>query len=382
MVCIKCKSSIQDGSNYCSVCGARQDIVRKPKSRGNGQGTVFRRPNGSWTALVTLGYTVDDDGRKHRQTRSKGGFKTKRDAAAYVQRLFQAPEPTAEQKKAIPLRELYEKWEPTHRAGKDTMNCYRAAWKYFSPIWEDSVSDIDIDDLQECVDSCPRGKRTRQNMKALCGLLYKFAIPRHIASMNMGEYLVVGAGEDPDKAGLPIEYVDKLRDSVGKIKCADYIVVQCYTGFRPSEMLALNVEDYDKEHRAFVGGAKTDAGRDRTVTISPKIRPIIDRLIDDRESGPIFLQDNGTRMSLAVYRKLFYEALDAAGLENPEIKKDGVMRKTYTPHSCRHTFATLMKKVNAPDKDKLSLIGHTSTEMLRHYQDVDFAALQNITDQI
>lgn len=34
------------------------------------------------------------------------------------------------------------------------------------------------------------------------------------------------------------------------------------------------------------------------------------------------------------------------------------------------------------DKDKLALIGHTSTEMLRHYQDVSLEDLRRITDAI
>lgn len=54
----------------------------------------------------------------------------------------------------------------------------------------------------------------------------------------------------------------------------------------------------------------------------------------------------------------------------------------YTPHSCRHTFATLMKRVSGADKDKLELMGHTSTEMLRHYQDVAFDDLRKIIDAI
>ena len=53
-----------------------------------------------------------------------------------------------------------------------------------------------------------------------------------------------------------------------------------------------------------------------------------------------------------------------------------------SPHCCRHTFATLLKDVPAPDKDKLRLIGHTSAEMLRHYQDVDVDSLRRITDAL
>lgn len=41
-----------------------------------------------------------------------------------------------------------------------------------------------------------------------------------------------------------------------------------------------------------------------------------------------------------------------------------------------------MKRVNAPEKDKLDLIGHTDRETLRYYQDVDFEDLRRITDVI
>lgn len=41
-----------------------------------------------------------------------------------------------------------------------------------------------------------------------------------------------------------------------------------------------------------------------------------------------------------------------------------------------------MKKIEAPEKDKLELIGHTSEEMLRYYQDVSYADLRKITDQL
>ena len=43
-------------------------------------------------------------------------------------------------------------------------------------------------------------------------------------------------------------------------------------------------------------------------------------------------------------------------------------------------FATLLKAIEAPDKDKLELMGHTSTEMLRHYQHTSYNDLRKITD--
>lgn len=52
------------------------------------------------------------------------------------------------------------------------------------------------------------------------------------------------------------------------------------------------------------------------------------------------------------------------------------------PHSCRHTFAALIKRLSAPDKDKLELTGRTGAAMLRHYQDVSLENLRRLTDSL
>lgn len=380
MNCRKCRASIPDGSKFCNHCGAKQDVIHKPKSRGNGTGSVYKLPNGTWIAVRILGWNVDEAGKQHKTTISKSGFKTKKEALEYLPKL--SPQEKQERKSAITFKQLFEKWEPTHNRSKSTMDCYRAAMNHFSSVWYDHMSEITVDDLQECMDECPAGKRTMENMKALCGLLYKYAIPRHYASINMGQYLVVNGEAGAGKEGLPISALEKLVKSVGTVPYANYIVAECYLGFRPSELLALDVSDYNRTNRTLTGGAKTEAGKNRVVTISPKIQSIIDQLTQNKISGPIFCDEAGKRLDIKDYREKFYEALEACRIDNPSTEVNGISRKKYTPHSCRHTFSTLMKKVPGADKDKLSLIGHTSTEMLRHYQDVDLEGLRKITDAI
>lgn len=76
---------------------------------------------------------------------------------------------------------------------------------------------------------------------------------------------------------------------------------------------------------------------------------------------------------------IFYELLESLNIENP-VDEDG--RHRLTPHSCRQTFATLLKRAQGSDTDKLALIGHTSTDQLRDYQDVPVEDLRRIIDQI
>lgn len=187
--CRKCKEEIPDGAKFCQFCGAKQGMDRKPKVRGNGTGCAYKLPNGTWIAVRVLGYTVDEDGKMHRETVSKSGFKTKKDAVMYLPYLTKKTR--KEQRDETTFKQLYDKWEPTHKKSKSTMDCYRAAMKKFEPVWDLPFMEITVDDLQECMDEVT-GKRTQENMKAVCGLMYKYAIPRQLATLNMGQYLVVG----------------------------------------------------------------------------------------------------------------------------------------------------------------------------------------------
>ena len=117
------------------------------------------------------------------------------------------------------------------------------------------------------------------------------------------------------------------------------------------------------------------------MTVSPKIREIIQRRAS---SGGYLFSRDGDQWKLRDFTEYaFHPALEEIGIDNPLVEiSGGIMRHKYTPHSCRHTFATLLKDASGSDKDKLELIGHTSTEMLRYYQDAPVDSLRKITDQI
>ena len=246
------------------------------------------------------------------------------------------------------------------------------------------MEDLDVDDLQDCLDDADTGRRTLENAKAALGLVYKYGIPRNAVpkDRNLAQFLRIHEpGSGSQKPGLAPDQLEKVRKQA---EAGDPVAVRvlchCYLGFRPSAFLALKTGDYNAGERAFVGGIKTEAGIGRTVTVSPKISQHVDRLVAEAgEDGYVFGKDQGKELSLPEYRELFYELLDRLEIPNPV---DAENRHRITPHSCRHTFATLMKKASGSDTDKLALIGHTSTEMLRHYQDVRFADLRAITDQL
>lgn len=346
-----------------------------PRTRANGAGTAYKRKR-TWTARVVVGWKLADDGHAIPVYKTKGGFQTKREALAHCQALRNAPKTAPK----LTMQEIYNAWLPAHewRVGRSTMNCYKAAWKYFAPIHYMTFADIDLDDLQECVDECPKGKRTKENMKALAGLLCKYAIPRHQTDMNYAEFIHTGNDEKGTHPAFTKEQIELIREQIGKTPHAEDVYVLIYTGFRPSELFQLNKSDYSGG--ILYGGIKTEAGKNRAVPVAPNILPIIEnRLRSDSEY--LFPKDDGTQMSPKYFRdNYFYHVLAAAGIQ-PIPTPDHPAH--YVPYSCRHTFANLLKDVSGSDKDKASLIGHEDYKTTKKmYQSAELDNLKAIISQL
>ena len=394
MVCAnkKCAREIPDAAAFCPWCGRKQEkYPQKKKSRGKGLGSVYKLPDGKWCAAKTVGWGVDPlppgapEGtvpHKRRQV-VKRRFRTRKDAEAALPFLTAADrrprEGTATQRKgtSVTLQELYDQWEPTHQRSQSTINCYRSGFRIFASLWGVRMADLDVDDLQACLDDCDLGRRTQENARAALGLVYKYGIPRNAVpnDRNLAQFLKIHEPGSAKRSGFSVEELEKVRKAA---ETGDPVAVtvycHCYLGFRPAALLLLTADSYSSEGRFFVGGIKTDAGRDRIVPVSPKIQPYIDALVDAAGDGPVF-----GRMDIGDYRRDFHDLMDRLGIPNPV---DDAGRHRLTPHSCRHTFATLLKRAQGSDTDKLALIGHTSTQQLRDYQDAPVADLRAIIDQL
>lgn len=390
MVCAKCRYDMPEEFAFCPMCGkAAGKQEKKRRRRANGEGTVYKRGS-TYTARVIFGYETRPDGRVKAIKRDVGGFKTMREAYAKI------PEIRAEGIKKRPVHgvdyskitfeELYQKFIERHakRVTKSTLQCYTSAHKYYTDIYEIPFSDLNTEDWQICIDDCPHGIRTKQNMKALGTLLYKLA----------AELRVFGVNTETDFASLvwlPKEDSESRQpftlEELGKIKAgaaygihgADWILAMCYTGFRPSEFLALKKSDFDAEHWTLRGGAKTDAGKNRLVPVHPILRPIIaKRMLIPGEYLFSHYQDKPTPINS--FRQMdFYPALEEVGIQPVPNAHEKPAR---TPYSTRHTFATLMKAVDGSDRDKAALMGHTSYEMTMHYQHEDYDSLREIINRI
>lgn len=369
MLCKKCKKEIPEDSKYCNLCGAKQQYERAVRKRGTGLGSVFKDKNGTWIAECTIGWD-DNNGKLARVRRKKRGFATKAEALAYLPELRQE---LPQQDMNVKFKDLYSKWLDGHteKVTQSTINCYKSAYKYFSGLYYAEVAKIRTEHLQKCIDECPHGKRTKENMKALGTSLWRYAMQLDIVDRNYAEYIYIKKEEDAEKIAFSKDQLALMWKNVETVPNLKYVLLLCYTGMRISEMTGALTENYNPEEGYFVTGVKTDAGKNRTITISPKIRPFFSEF---GKSKHLFTELSAKKFRTTVY----YPALKAIDLDPLDEEGEHI----YTPHCCRHTFATLMKNVPAPPTDKQKLIGHAKFEMTAHYTHTDIESLKFITDNL
>lgn len=393
MICPKCKSDNPDSAVYCNQCGRKLTAQKKrrAKSRGNGTGCAYYDPiHRYWVAQVVDGYKKPEDEKKQMIPikRTKSGFKRREDALAYCQRLND--EKSNSPDLSTTLQQIYDAWEPWYssRVDSSTMAGYRAAYKYYAPLHSLPIVGIRAADLQQCMDNCPKGKRTHQNMKVVAGLLWKFAKDKHIVTQVESENLFTGRGQSKKREALTDIEVEKVRQAPDRY--ADYIYCLCYLGYRPGEMLELRKDQViEHEGRLFlVEGKKTDAGRDRTVPVHQKIEQIVRsrlyvpgtdlifpqyQFAKASKKHPVPLFTGFKQMSDNYFREMVFKPIMARlGIAEGKV-----------PYGARHTFSNKLKKAEGDDRDKAALIGHSNyTFTQTRYQSTDLDELKAVMDSI
>lgn len=270
MNCRKCQKEIPEGSNFCNHCGAKQTVERVVRRRGNGLGTVFRSGNG-WAAEITVGWD-EKDWKLTRKARRKTGFATKKEALEHLPHMRQE---LPQQDTHIKFKDLYAKWLGRHeeKVTQSTINCYKAAYKYFSPLYYAEIKSVKTEHMQKCIDNCPRGTRTRENMKALGTSLFRYAMQLDLVDRNYAEYLYIARGEKKEKTAFTDDQLQLMWNSVESVPDVRFVLVLCYTGMRLGEMLSAKTVNYHPDEQYFITGSKTEAGKDRIIPITPRLLP-------------------------------------------------------------------------------------------------------------
>lgn len=322
MICKKCKKDVPDG-RYCIACGADQSASKKtrPRTRPNGTGTAYKRGS-TWTAQVTVGIKRDPDtGRVQQVRRTKGGFKTKREALEFCMQLANAAMP----KKHVTFGDLWEQYEKTkYRQLSTSKQCsYRTALKRLGDMIYTRIDAVTIADLQGLVDGLTF--YCAQDIKSILRHMYRIAMMQGWTSRDLSEYIVLPPKNEHERTPFNDDEIRAIwRGYDGGDTWAGYILLMIYTGMMPGELLHCRKDMIHLDSHQIIGaGLKTAERKNRPIVIADFLMPVVQALIDYTGDAPL-LCDTYKR---AFYKK-YYDCLDRCGC------------RRLTPYSCRHTTAT------------------------------------------
>lgn len=364
MQCIKCKKEIPDGSTFCNFCGKKQTAEkRRSRRRANGQGSVIKLSgNRTKPYAVMLPASYDDNGNK--KQRYYGYYSTKTEALNVLNELITRG---VNDNIGLSLSQTYEEWSSLkfRELSKSAVSNYNAAYKFFQPLRDKKFKDIRAIDVQQIVDSAVelgKSRATCEKIRNLYSQLCQYAMSIDLITQNYAKFLVMPAMEKAEKEPFTPEEVEKIAVAAEYDETAMIIMIFFYTGFRINELFQLTKENVHLENDIpyFVGGMKTEAGKNRIIPIHSRILPYVKHFAQ-KESK--YLIPN-TKGGMTHYRRFKDDRYF------PLLEKLGIKRRT--PHCTRHTFATGLQAKDTKPEDIIRLMGHTdyktTTENYIHQQ--------------
>ncbi|MBQ9322115.1 MAG: tyrosine-type recombinase/integrase, partial [Eubacterium sp.] len=145
-----------------------------------------------------------------------------------------------------------------------------------------------------------------------------------------------------------------LWDNVDRVKYVDWILIQCYMGWRPQELARLRLDEVNLDEWWIMGGMKTPAGKQRVVPIHTRIRHLVKKNYDDAKSlnSEHLLNDptsrTGMKMTYDKYANRFRAVvIDRFGLNG-----------NHRPHDPRTTFITMAKRAGVDEYAIKLMVGH------------------------
>lgn len=158
--------------------------------------------------------------------------------------------------------------------------------------------------------------------------------------------------------GLEKEHLRALLDVARSRSDRDLALVGllALSGLRVSEAVGLDVTDLSVQRGHHVVTITRKGGEKATVTVAPPVVPVLQAVIGDRVSGPIFLNGKGARLSRT----------QATNSVTAMSRKAGIDGKI-TAHSLRHTYVTLSLDVDVPIRDIAAAAGHKDVRTTMRY---------------
>lgn len=392
MKCPECELQVSDKALSCPHCGypiqelpkAAARVSKKKKRRrlpnGFGQITEIKNQNlrKPFRAMVTVGKTPF--GKPIcKLLKPEAFFSTYNEAYEALLAYNRNP---YDLDVGISLKQLYEKWTDWYfeQIGDSSTRTITSAWAYCSSIYNIRAKDVRARHIKGCMEDGYRietkgpnkGEKvfpsasTKSRIKSMFNLMFDYALEYEIVTINYARTFdvsdrILEEQESSKKAHIIFtdDEMAKLWQNLDRVKFVDWILIQCYMGWRPQELATLRLDEVNLDKQYMQAGMKTDAGKQRIVPIHSKVKELVQKNYDFALSiGSEYLfndkgQTHGSwKLTYDKYANRFSKVIEELGL-NPE----------HRPHDPRMTFITRIKKAGADPNAVKAIVGHKITDI-------------------
>ena len=362
ITCPECGLSVSDKAYSCPHCGF-------PMNKGNGtprkrNPSRMRLPNGfgqiseikgrnlrnPFRVMVNVGFT--EEGRPiSKILRPQGYFKTYNEAYQALLEYHKDPRAFGND---MTVAELFAKWKDDFQKSQPDPAKFSAnqfSYGKIESIHDLLVQDVSTKDIRKVMEENDHlASNTKVHIKNMLNQLFDFAVENEIISHNPSRDYAGKIKKTPQKHHIPFtnEELEILWSHEGEDIFTDMILFNCYSGWRPGEMIELKISNISDS--GIIGGKKTQYGINRTVPIHSKVKSIVSRYYDPN-SEYLFSKD-GSVMTYIQYSYGFKSVISNLRL-NPN----------HTPHDCRVTFISMLKNAGANEYIIKRLAGHSTNDI-------------------
>lgn len=374
ITCPECNLQVSDKAFMCPHCGyilnsklASKATTNKRRRLPNGFGQITKIKNKNlrnpYRVLVTIGKS--DTGRPIvKPLYPKSYFATYNEAYSALVDFNKDPYDTSQM---ITMQELFDLWFPEYlksATSRTAKNFTLRVWRYCTSIHEMRAADVKIRHLKNCIENGlnkhnqPLSFLDKEKMKVTFNLMFDYAVANEIVEKNYARMFSLSDAEKHEVKREHIIYSEEEMHLLWKnlyvIPDIDMILIQCYSGWRPQELINLALENIDFEKKIFFGGMKTEAGKNRKVPIHSKIESLVRKRYDEAfANGSKFLFNKcGFAFNYNSFKSSFEKIVKVLDLN-----------KEHRPHDGRKHFVTMAKKYKVDEFAIKYFVGHTISDI-------------------
>lgn len=328
----------------------------------NGFGSVYklsgkrRRP---WVAAKTFGWEIDEEAKTAKQIQKTiGYYATRQEAMTALVNFNENPYDLDAER--MTFSEVYDKWSEAYFAtlgSKSSQRTIIAAYRYCKPLYNMRMRDIRVCHLEQAIQNADVGDSTKSRMKSLFNLMYKYAMKHEIVDKDYAQLCDGVKKPKPQIIRIPFsdDEIASLWEHID-FPFVDMVLIGIYSGWRPQELAILKISDIDLENKTYIGGLKSEAGKNRIVPIHPVIFDLVKKNYEKAVSlgsDYLFNDENGqqgTHLTYDKYRGRWKKIMKRLNLD-------------HKPHDTRHTFITKAKSVNMNEYILKLIVGHAINDV-------------------